>query len=235
MDVSSVEEARVWTPFLTNPLDWEDFLANKDLYPRSFPLTKEGFYLHHAFCRYQLMKQSPFLEDDIKGAEEGKRRAGRGGLEERRKKLILTPQFWEKTLNPGLALLLALDVYQPEGLLDVYQIKGDKVQEKLGTVISLTAVNRRKEVLGKVALSLGKSQTLELKPEEIVFLQVDRNTALEMDFRLAAAQVLGKKKARVSASGGELGVIIDARGRPIEIEEGEAGWKKIKRWMKVFF
>lgn len=231
MDVSKVEAARDWIPFLTNPLDWEDFLANRGLYPPALPLTRDGFYLHHAFCRYQLMEKD--LAEKVEKAEKGKKRKKKADSKDRKKKLVLTSKFLKKVINPGLALLLALDVYQPEEILEVYG-EEDKVQEKLGTVVSLTEVDQKKKILGKVTFTLGKKQTLEIKPEEIILLETDKTMELTMDFRLGAARVSGKRKIKIAITGGKVGIVIDARGRPIELEEGEGGWREVKRWMKVF-
>lgn len=233
MDVSKVEAASDWIPFLINSLDWEDFLANQELYSRSLPATKEGFYLHHAFGRYQLVAQGRYRDEDAQETDRAKKKKKKADPGEGKKRLILTTKFLKTTINPGLGLLLALDAYQPRETLEVYGEK-DRVQEKLGTVISLTEVDQKKKNLGKLIFSLDKKQTLEIRPGEIILLQAGKDQELSIDFRLGGAQVLGKRRAKVLVSGGQVGVVIDARGRPIEIEEGEEGWRQVKRWMKVF-
>lgn len=233
MDVSRAEAASDWVPFLINPLDWEDFLANQELYPRSLPLTKEGFYLHHAFGRHQLITQGRLGDEETQEVDQAKKKKKKADPREEKKRLILTAKFLKTVINPGLGLLLALDAYQPRGILEVYREK-DKVQEKLGAVISLTEVDQKKKILGKLTFSLDKKQALEIRPGEVILLQAGKNRELTIDFRLGGAQVLGKRRAKVSVSGGQVGVVIDARGRPIEIEEGEEGWRQVKRWMKVF-
>lgn len=233
MDVSRADAVSDWVPFLINPLDWEDFLANQELYPRSLPLTKEGFYLHQAFGRCQLITQGPFQDEIERKADRAKKKKKKTDLGGGEKRLILTSKFLRTVINPGLGLLLALDAYQPRETLEVYWEK-DKVQKKLGTVISLTRVDQKKKILGKLTFSLDKKQTLEIKPGEIILLQAGKNRELKIDFRLGGAQVLDQRRARVSVSGGQVGVVIDTRGRPIKIEEGEKGWKQVKRWMKVF-
>lgn len=233
MDVSGLDTLGRWTPFLVNPLEGDDFLANQGLYPRSLPVTKQGFYLHHAFSRYQLKKAGRFWDEADSEKKGKKKKKTPVSLSDKPKRLVLTAKFLKTILNPGLGLLLALDAYQPAETLEVYREKDGK-EEKLATVVSLTEVDPKKKVLGKTIFNLDKKQVLEIKPGEMVVLQVDKHRELKIDFRLGAARVLGKKKNRVAVSGGKIGVVIDARGRPIEIEEGGAGWKQVKRWMKVF-
>ena len=211
MEIPNPEWIACWLPFLLSPLELEDFLANKKLYPSSLPLTSEGFYLNAAFLRSQLRKTE---------APQGQ--------------LILTDKFLSVVPNPGVGLLLAIDALQPQQTLQIFAEKKDKIQEKLGTVLSLTEVNKRKKSLGKVEFVLGEKQKVEIKPEEIIQILVDKDTQIELDFRLGGAKVLGKTKTRVSASGGKVGIVIDSRGRPIEFDKEEDKGEKIERWMRVF-
>lgn len=223
MDIPKVEEINRWLPFLIRPLDLEDFFANKGLYPLSLPVTKKGFYLEAAFLRYQLKGSN------TEGAEGAEKNLPAG-----RQELILTSKFLSAVPNSGLALLLATDVYQPHSILKIYA-EGEKSQEQLGAVVSLTEVNKKRKILGKLVFTFGKQQkVLEIRPESMILISVDKDTELKLGFRLRGAKVLGKTRAVVSVSGGKVGIVIDSRGRPIEIEEGEVGWEKIERWTRVF-
>jgi len=213
MEKIDFEKIGQWLPFLISPLELEDFLANKELYPTCLPLTKKGFYLEAAVLRYRFKREKALTGEE--------------------KEVVLTSKFLAAVPNPGLALLLVTDACQPKQILEIYAERG-KAQEKLGAVISLTEVDKRKKTLGKIVFSLGKEQTLEIKPEEVIRIMVGEETELALDFRLKGAKVLGKTKARISVSGGQVGIIIDSRGRPIEVGEGEEGWEKIKRWTSVF-
>ena len=252
MDIPSINEINKWLPFLVSPLEIEDFLGNRELYPVSLPLTEKGSYLAAASLRYWLKETSaetPRKTPRNFGESRGKLKK----TKDTEKKLVLTSRFLAAVPNVGLALLLAVDACQPRQILEIY---AEKIQEsgqkrlgqrpesdqrrlgqrpeKLGTVISLTEVDKKKKTLGKVVFSLGKKQVLEIKPEEIIHILVDKDTELKLDFHLRAAKVLGKTKTRISVSGGKVGVVIDSRGRPIEPGEGEEGWEKIKRWTRVF-
>lgn len=218
MEVPNIDEISRWLPFLISPLELEDFLGNRELYSASVPLTKKGFYLVAASLRHWLKETSAENTEKTENTD---------------KRLVLTSRFLTAVPNAGLALLLAVDAYQPRQIFKIYAEK-KKVQKKLGTVISLTNVDKKRKTLGKVVFSLGKKQVLEIKPEEIVRILVDEDTKLDLDFRLQAAKILGKTKTRISVSGGRAGVVIDSRGRPIESGEGEKGWEKIKRWTEVF-
>lgn len=193
-------------------------MGNRELYSASVPLTKKGFYLVAASLRHWLKETSAENTEKTENTD---------------KRLVLTSRFLTAVPNAGLALLLAVDAYQPRQIFKIYAEK-KKVQKKLGTVVSLTNVDKKRKTLGKVVFSLGKKQVLEIKPEEIVRILVDEDTRLDLDFRLQAAKILGKTKTRISVSGGRAGVVIDSRGRPIEPGEGEKEWEKIKRWTEVF-
>lgn len=218
MEVPNIDEISRWLPFLISPLELEDFLGNRELYSASVPLTKKGFYLVAASLRHWLKETSAENTEKTENTD---------------KRLVLTSRFLTAVPNAGLALLLAVDAYQPRQIFKIYAEK-KKVQKKLGTVVSLTNVDKKRKTLGKVVFSLGKKQVLEIKPEEIVRILVDEDTRLDLDFRLQAAKILGKTKTRISVSGGRAGVVIDSRGRPIEPGEGEKEWEKIKRWTEVF-
>lgn len=218
MEVPNIDEISRWLPFLISPLELEDFLGNRELYSASVPLTKKGFYLVAASLRHWLKETSAENTEKTENTD---------------KRLVLTSRFLTAVPNAGLALLLAVDAYQPRQIFKIYAEK-KKVQKKLGTVVSLTNVDKKRKTLGKVVFSLGKKQVLEIKPEEIVRILVDEDTKLDLDFRLQAAKILGKTKTRISVSGGRAGVVIDSRGRPIEPGEGEKEWEKIKRWTEVF-
>lgn len=214
MEKIDLEKIGQWLPFLANPLELEDFLANQELYPGTIPLEEKEFWFYTVFLRAKLEKILP-----------KKKKIAR---------LTLGPKILPQFPSLSLALLFILDVLQPLSLLDVFVRGRGKRERKIGTIISLTDIDWRRENLGEVFFTLGeKRQKISLKAGEISLLKLEEDKRLVLDFRLKGAKVEGRKKAKVSVAGGKVGVVIDARGRPINL--GEEDWEKVKRWTKLFF
>jgi hypothetical protein len=229
MDRIDFEKIGRWLPFFASPAEIEEFSANKSLYPASVALTREVFYLDLACLREKIRQQ--FIQQV--GPQ---------------KIVVLTKKLLDATFSPSLATLVALDALQP---LDVTPIikKVDGEEIRLGTAVCLSKVNKKKKIAAKIVCDFGKIASnakiapgakkkrveVEVPPEEIVVIPVKKDQKVVLTISCSGARLLGKKKSRVEAKGGEVGVVIDGRGRPINLLFGETeSQKKVERWARVF-
>ena len=208
MNSSLVQKWEKYLPFDINPLQLEDFFANRKIYPNTLPQTERGFWLFSLLLREKLEKILP--------------------SEEKIKRLILSSKVLSPFPTLPLFLLFLIDTLQPKSVLEVFLKEGKK---RIGTVISLEDIDWKKEEIGRFDLLLkGKKQTVRLRAGEISLLKLKEGEELTLEFYLRGAKIEGKSKTKISVLGGKVGVVIDSRGRPIRFEDRE----RIKRWVEVF-
>lgn len=224
MEIVDTEKIGRWLPFLANPKEVEDFCANKFLYPTSIPATKKSLFLTLACLREEIRQQ---LTEATKW----------------HKTIILTKKLLEVTPSPSLATLVALDAFEPLDLVPIVK-KEDNREVYLGTVISLSSVDKKRKVVAKIVCSFGRvasdarKETVEVKipPEEITVIPTKEGQKINLTIYCGGARLLDKKRVKVEVEGGKVGVVVDSRGRPIDLTFGEEeSRKKVERWTGVFW
>jgi len=109
---------------------------------------------------------------------------------------------------------------------------------KLGTVISLTGSGKEGAVALKLKIDYDDGQSLKVEVPygamEVIPLMEGKRAVVELRPSSRFDVGLGKKGkgATTELDGGALGIIVDARGRPLSLPgDGEKRRAKIREWM----
>lgn len=238
-----VEQILRWLPF-----DLEgagDRILNKAFRPGTFPQSREDLILEQAVAR-ELMAWA--LE-----------RAGERALTPV-DLIVGTGALLSRLADPRQATLILLDGLQPTGVctlaLDEFsllpqlgalamveplaaaQVLARDTLLNLGTVIAPLGVAKEGEVALRFKMVYPEGGTIEGEVSygslEVIPLPFGQRATLELRPTKSFDVGLGRKGrgATTEVEGGAVGVIIDARGRPLSLpEERAAQQEKMQKWM----
>ncbi len=217
----------------------DQFLYNHALLPAWVPETREELGLSQAFACFRLRKALEKLADNYNWFEYHPAR----GLFGRYERIILSGAVVTNAPGPEGLLLTLLDGLQPwgittivvdrhhllpllgkigesESILPVHTLTS-AVFENLGAVVSVVGDLRR----GKTALTVhvetasGQVTTVEISQGDLVRLDVLPGESAVLELLPHPKMDVGfggsGQGGRLSITGGLMGVVIDARGRPL--------------------
>jgi hypothetical protein len=240
-----------WTPDEVTPAALRDFMFNKSLRPGTLPLTEEDLHLEQAIGR-QILR---YALDQAAARWGWPRRANLPPL----KMLVLRGSLFTEAPKQGQPLLMLLDALQPVGifsvLLDKYGVLpalgAIAPHEPLVPVQSLEAGALTE--LGWVVAPLGRARPgqqvmqVQMKTKEgsVVQMEVEYGTIELLPLAVGQeAQVTlqplrrfdigyGPGKGRsLTIHGSALGLVIDARGRPLQLPSDAAERREqVRRWI----
>jgi hypothetical protein len=255
LERAGIERLLGWLPFEMDPGEARNRIFNKGLRPMTVPECEEDLLLEQAAARTAIALSA---EAARRTWLKGKTRLyeglvppvdlviGRGAL------LAEAPSL-------GQAALVLLDGLQPTGVCTVALDRASLLPQlgalasvqpvaaaqtvardglfRLGTVISLTGTARE----GTVALKLrvtyddGRSLTVEVPygSLEMIPLMAGRRATLDMRPGSQFDVGLGSKGkgATTKVEGGALGIVVDARGRPLTLpDNGDERRTKLRQW-----
>jgi hypothetical protein len=250
-----LERVMRWLPFEMEPDAARDILFNKSLHPVSLPQTWEDLLLEYALAR-EVMRQV------IAQARPGWLRGGHHLLAHTPQwDLILgAGRTLTRTPHPGYAALLLLDALEPVGVsqivLDIGGIAATlgavaatrplaaaEVVEhdaflNLGTVVAPLGTARPGEIALRLKVHYPNGQVVQHEVAygsiELVPLAAGERATLELHPTHRFDMGLGEPGRGVTAEaeGGTLGLIIDARGRPLELPADGPGRRQlIQEWL----
>ncbi len=240
-----------WLTFEISEAELREFVLSKMIQPRLLPYTERDLELEHALAR-----EAVFLALQQPGAELGTMPhldliLGAGGV------LAHAPRY-------GQAALMMLDTIQPRSVsslvLDtvtlapqlgvvatvdpvaaVQATENDAVLQRLGTVVSPFG----KAEDGEPALKLqvdymdGRKKTLEVAYGSIEIVPLAANEQAMLTLFPARTIDVGlgpgeQARAGEAIEGGIIGLIIDARGRPLSLPENAAYRRaKLAEWRQA--
>ncbi len=250
-----IERVIRWLPFEMEAEDAQDALLNKALHAASVPQTREDLLLEYGLAR-------EVMREVVAQARPGWLQGGHHLLAHTPQwdLMIGAGRTLTRTPNPGYAALLLLDALEPVGVsqiaLDtgggaatlgavasVHPLAAAEVVEydaflTLGTVVAPLGTARPGEVAlrvevyypdGRVAqeeVAYGSIEVIPLGPGERATLELRPTRRFDVGVgepgRVATAE----------AEGGILGLVIDARGRPLELPADDDGRRKlIQEWL----
>ena len=250
-----MERITRWLPFEMQP-DWaRDTLLNKGLHPHSVPQTREDLLLEYALAR-EVMRQpvAAARESWTLGSRTGKPANSQWDL------IIGAGRTLTRTPRPGYAVLLLLDALEPAGVskiaLDtgsvagllgaaatVHPLAAVEVIEydaflTAGTVIALSGTARPGDTALRLDIRYQGGRTIQ---EEVSFgslrvipLQPGQHATLELHPAEGFDVGVGQpgQSATAEAEGGTIGIVIDARGRPLPIpDDGEDRRQRMQAWL----
>ncbi|MGD8462917.1 MAG: glutamate mutase L [Anaerolineae bacterium] len=256
LDHVPADQIARWLPFEMETEEIENALYNKALRPRTIPQTREDLLLEQALARENLRLTMAGLIDRWSGnashiydqlPPKFHLVIGRGGV-------------LAKAPHPGQAALMLLDAVQPVGVaglaLDqfgllapagsmalVNPVAAAQVIEQdgllsLGTVVAPVGTAREGDIALKFKIEYHDGRSLEVEVPygslEVIPLPSGQTATLELrptrrfDVGLGSKGQAGKTKVE----GGLLGIIIDARGRPLPFAQDPAvQQEKVQRWL----
>jgi len=231
-----------------------EYLFQKSLYPSSIPATKEELALALAIARQALYLAVRTAQKDFPPHA----RPTRNGVMPPLDLILGGGGVIGEGTSLGQSLLLLLDAIQPVGILPVLLDQNNllpllgvaasrshylpvQVIESgafigLGTVVSVIAsANYGDQVLrARLSYSDGMEARAEVKfgGLEILPLPNGQTARLSLQpFHRADAGLGPGKSGVVTVTGGALGVVIDARGRPLQIPSDPVRRRELmKRW-----
>ena len=237
--LDEVEPAAIarWLPQAISDEDIRDFIFHKSLNPQTVPMTELEAYLEQAIAREMIrcVAPEPLPPFNV---------------------LLARGQTLTNTPLPGQAILLLLDALQPTGIfsvaLDKYGVLPAlgalAVHQPLAAVQALEAGVLSD--LGWVIVPTGKGQAGQSvvkgvveSPDGRFDLDVEHGridttilssgqvaeVSLQPDKRINLGFGVGKSK-KLSVRGGAVGLIVDARGRPLPIANDDKRLEQVRKW-----
>jgi hypothetical protein len=207
-----------WLTYSITERDLADRLTNLFLYPDTIPTSRMGLELVAAVLREEIQANKQEFGDKANAA------------------VVITDDLVRKMPLMSLAVLIVIDALQPTGVAPLVYSKKNK-ETILGSLVAFESVGES-ETAARIKVKKGDTQDLlaeiEVPGGEIVLLPVE-SEAMVLEISSQAAQLDGQKRAVVDVVGGEIGVVIDARGRPIRLpDEIDQRQAVLKGWIEVF-
>ncbi|CAG0936643.1 hypothetical protein TFLX_05525 [Thermoflexales bacterium] len=224
-----------WLPFQIHPADLEAFVIDKELRPLTIPADGRELLIEQALAREA-------IRTIVRLARPSWRRLasrGQGQAVPLFERIIGAGAVIAKATRPGQAALLLLDALEPIGvfelLLDVYglmpalgaaavahplsvvQTIENKGLMSLGTVVVPTGAARPGEVILSLRITYEGGGDLEVEVAagtlEVLPLPLGQKATLRLQPRKGID--IGHVRKSIPVEGGALGLIVDARGRPL--------------------
>lgn len=252
----SVEQIAYWLADEIPKSSIRDYLYNKAAHPASLPATEEEMALEQALARQimraavaQMMTSLPF---EIKGS-------GGGGLPWL-EPILASGRVLSHAPKPGQSLLMLLDGLQPSGITTVILDQNDLLASlgaaaeinplmvvqvleshaflNLGAVIAPVGRARRGTPVIRVQATFedGSETKTEVKFGAIEVMPLPSGQSAQLHLHPLHRFDVGLggpgRGGRVRVVGGSLGIIIDARGRPLQLpSDPELRSESLKRWI----
>jgi hypothetical protein len=240
MAQAGIDRLLRWLPQEISPDEARAFWLNHALRPATIPTTREESELMQAAARValsQAVQQTPVEGFDL---------------------IVLTSGLLARHANLGAMALMALDALQPCG---VFTLAVDRLGlapafgglapanpnaaasvierdgfETLGTVIAPISKNREGQISLRVKIQPAGSGVMDLEVQhgtlELVPLMPGQKASIQV--HTVGRVSLGGNRAGVfkaEIEGGALGLIIDARGRPITLPaDADKRRTKVQQW-----
>ncbi|MDQ3007545.1 MAG: glutamate mutase L, partial [Chloroflexota bacterium] len=254
LQYTEVEDIMRWLQLDISPNTLREYLFQKSLYPSAIPATLDEQAITQAIARQALYLSVRSAQKDFPANA----RATRTGLMPPLDLIIGGGGAVSDGTSLGQSLLLLLDGIQPVGILPILLDQNNllpllgaassrnhylpvQVIESgafigLGTVVSVIAsANYGDQVLrARLTYSDGTEARAEVKfgGLEILPLPTGESARLSLQpLRRADAGLGPGKSGSVTVTGGALGVVIDARGRPLQLPSDPVRRRElIKKW-----
>ena len=251
---TDIDDIMRWLQLDISPNMLREHMFQKSLHPASIPATKDEQALAQAIARQALYLALRAAQKDFPAHA----RPNRNGVMPPLDLILGGGGVVSEGTSPGQSLLLLLDAIQPVGIMPVLLDQNNllpllgvaasrshylpiQVIESgafigLGTVVSVVAsANYGDQVLrARLSYSDGTEARAEVKfgSLEILPLPSGQSARLSLQpFRRADVGLGPGKGGAVTVTGGALGVVIDARGRPLQIPADPVRRRELmKRW-----
>ncbi len=250
LEQAALADIMRWLPSSITEAEAHNFIRNKALFPQTIPGTKSEHRIAYAAAR-------EILRNVVEQA--GQRWYGNHPQTQPLRLLLVRGSTLTKSPRPNQTLLMLLDTLRPTGIfsvaLDVYgvlpalgvlaeheplaavQALEGQALHNLGWVVVPTGKGQPGQLAMKVTLESGQAQRLEVEVEygtiEIVPLAPGQSAqvALQPARRFDIGYGAGRGKT-VTIRGGALGMVIDARGYPLDLPADDAARETLmNQWL----
>ncbi|GAB4484955.1 MAG: glutamate mutase L [Anaerolineales bacterium] len=251
-----LDEIARWLPAEIPVEMVRDYLYQKSLYPHSLPATREELFIEQAIARQNLLLSTQMMVQRLP-----RRYKRPGGLLPSFELIVAGGAVLTNAPSLGQKLLMLLDSLQPVGITTLVldqnnllamlgaavevnsllpvQVMDSGVLSYLATVISPVSNSAYGTpiVRAKLIREDGTAITSEVNMGNLQILPLDSGQAARLELRpLRNADVgLGPGRAgAVDVVGSSLGVVIDARGRPLRLPSSAGERARLhKKWLKT--
>jgi hypothetical protein len=238
-----------WVLSDLSPNGLRDFIYNKALHPHTTPLSEDELHLEQAIARQMIR----MVVDDAMESW------GWSGRMPGMNLLILRGGVITNIPRPGQAVLMFLDAIQPTGMFPividrysllpamgllaaqnprlVVQVLNGGVLEDIGWVIAPIGRAQEGDMILNVRLDSETSGTIQIEVAygtlEVLPLAPGQKAVLNLEPQRRFDVGAGPGRSRkVTVYGGTVGLIIDARGRPIRLPEDQKIRRaQIRQWL----
>ncbi|MFN8375820.1 MAG: glutamate mutase L [Anaerolineae bacterium] len=238
LNVISVEAVKRWLPFNANSTEISNYAYNKTLRPGTVPQTLRELYLEHGLLRAGVQA---LIKASRPAWNESARTKNRATLPDFGL-VIGAGSGLTRTGHPGYNALLMIDAVQPTGVTllqadpfgllatmgplalvnpeAVVQIIDGSNLEKIGTVFSISGLPRAGRTAMKVSIKLSDGTTSKHTVEGgtlwVYPLPIGQKAQVSVSAS-GGTNIGGKGSVKVTVEGGLVGLIFDARGRPLPL------------------
>lgn len=239
-----------WLPIETSPDDVNDFVYHKAIHPQTVPMTETELYLEQAVTR-EVLRCAMMESAASLGVAEGQLPPFR--------LLLLHGSTFAYAPNPAQATLMLLDALQPTGLFAI-ALDQHGILPALGAISAhqpLVVVQALEAGLltdfGWVIAPKGvgypgqKVAQIEVKSDEgfvkldVEYGKIDQENLLLRPGKTAEVTIKPTKRfdigfgpgvsKKVTLHGGVVGLVVDARGRPLSFPRDESERQDtIRKW-----
>ncbi len=255
LDHVAAERIVRWIPDETSLARVLDFLANKAAYPHSLPASEEELILEQAVAREiiaaatrEAFAEPPF---DLPRAH--------SEVLPWTEPILLSGSVLSHAPTPGQALMIALDGAQPTGIstivldqnnllaslgaaAEINSLLAVQVLEShafinLGTVIAPVGIARRGSPVLRIRVTYenGRETKSEVKFGSLAAIPLPSGQSAQLHVQPLQRFDVGLggpgRGGRIRVAGGALGIVIDARGRPLQLAKDPAQRsQQLQRW-----
>lgn len=250
LGAGAADEILSWLPHEMTEDALRDFVYTKALYPATIPMSEEELQLEQALARYLMGKAI----DAAAATWAWPQANGTPPFS----LLLLRGRTLTQSARSGQALLMALDALQPRGVfsvaldqygvlpalgllaehdpLTVVQVLEGGVLLDLGWVIAPggRTSGRQSPLRVKVDAEKQGHLNVEVEPGELMLLPLAPGEKAQLILEPARGVDVGfgpGQGKKLTIHGGALGLVIDARGRPLALpQDDEERRETLRRW-----
>lgn len=258
LERTSLEDIKRWLPVKITDNVIRNYIYNKSIYPASLPTEEDHLEIELALAKQALRLA---VKDTIPSLE--KQHDSSGTLLPPLEPIIGSGRVLTNAPKRYQSLSVLLDGLQPTGVttlaldqngllpglgavaednpLMTVQVIESSTFLNLGTVIAPIGITRPGTTILRIRILRedGRTVTREVKYGSLSILPVEMGEKVSLHLRPLHRFDVGMggpgKAGKVNAVGGALGIIIDARGRPLQFyQDGEKNRKRNEIWKKTY-
>ncbi|MGB7873147.1 MAG: glutamate mutase L [Anaerolineales bacterium] len=252
---TQLEDIMRWLPLDIAPTVVRDYLFQRTLYPGTIPATKEDHAIAHAISRQALY----LALQEARRNFPPEARYIQKGLMPLFEPILAGGGAVSDAPTPGQSLLLLLDALQPVGITSIIldqnnllpllgaaaesnhllpvQILESGAFMSLGTIVSVISSSSYGTPVIRARLTYqdGSDVRAEVKFGGLELLPLSMGQTARLTLQPLHRSDIGNgpgRNATVQVAGGVMGVVIDARGRPLVLPEDPVRRRELfKKWL----